>query len=93
MLVYKIYTAFQECKLKSDMPGPSEPNRGQRPQRITYNQSLKEFPCTQRLTRKVSTGGEDRSAAAASDLNRTDSIAGDRLRHAALLVSAVSGLN
>lgn len=78
------YTVFQECRLKSDMPGPSKHNRGQKPQRITHNQSPKEFPWTQRLTRKLCTVEEGRRAAATPDLNSTDSSAGDRLKHSAL---------
>lgn len=74
------YTVFQECRLKSDMPGPSKHNKGQKPQRITHNQSPKEFPWTQLLTRKLCTGGEGRRAAATPDLNRMDSTAGDCLR-------------
>lgn len=74
------YTVFQECRLKSDMPGPSKHNRGQKPQRITHNQSPKEFPWTQLLTRKLCTGGEGRRAAETPDLNSTGSTAGDCLR-------------
>lgn len=86
------YTVFQECRLKSDMPGPSKHNRGQKPQRITHNQSPKEFPWTQLLTRKLCIGGEDRRAAETSDLNSMDSTASDCLRQTlSTLVCAASG--
>lgn len=78
------YTVFQECRLKFDMPEPSKHNSRQKPQRITHNQSPKEFPWTQLLTRKLCTGGEGRRAAATPDLNSMNSTAGDRLRHSAL---------
>lgn len=88
------YTVFQECRLKSDMPGPSKHNRGQKPQRITHNQSPKEFPWTQLLTRKLCTGGEGRRAAATPDLNSMNSTAGDCLRQTLnTLVSAAFGHN
>ena len=73
------YTVFQECRLKSDMPGPRKHNRGQKPQRITHNQSPKEFPWKQLLTRRRCSGREGRRAAETPDLNSMDSTAGDCL--------------
>ena len=74
-----LYTVFQECRLKPDMLGPSKHNRGQKPQRITHNQSPKEFPWTKLLTRKLCSGGEDRGAAESPDWNSMDSAAGDKM--------------
>lgn len=67
------YTVFEECRLKFDMAG-------QKPQRITHNQSPKEFPWTQLLTRKQCTKGEGRRAAESPDWNRMDCAAGDCLK-------------